>query len=304
MSGEQRQRELGSRPTIQDVAELAGVSIATVSRVLNSHPDVSPSTRAEVLKRVSDLGYVSNRVAEPRVSQRVRLVALAVPDVRDEYVTEIVAAATDELLEHGARLVLCPVERRNGGTAPLRERLLPGTTDGGLLILPAESSDQLIALQESGYRFVLIEPAMPVDDAVPVVAATNWAGARMATEHLIGLGHTHIAIVTGPPEWRISEERLAGYHAALLAAGIPLSSRLVQTSDTTIAGGRDAGAHLLSLAHAPSAIIALNDAMAVGVLEAARALSLHVSHDLSVVAFDDLTPATITSPQLTAVQQP
>jgi LacI family transcriptional regulator len=177
-------------------------------------------------------------------------------------------------------------------------------TDGALLILPSETSEQLLALKESGYPFVVVEPAMPVDDAIPAVAATNWAGARMATEHLIGLGHTHIGVITGPPAWRISEERLAGYHAALLTAGIPLSSRLVQSADATIAGGREAGERLLSLAHTPSAILALNDAMAIGVLEAARARDLDVPHDLSVVGFDDVTAATITTPPLTVVQQP
>jgi LacI family transcriptional regulator len=303
MSSDRRQRDGGGRPTIQDVAELAGVSIATVSRVLNSHPDVSPATRAQVLKHVSRLGYVSNRMAEPRVGQPVRLIGLAVPDLRDESVNEIVASATEALLEQGARLVICPPERRNGGTS-LRERLLPGTTDGGLLILPTERSEHLLALRESGYPFVVIEPAMPVDEGIPAVAATNWAGAKMAAEHLIGLGHTHIGIITGPSEWRISEERLAGYHAALLTAGIPLASRLVQPADATIAGGRAAAEHQLDLTHAPSAIIALNDAMAVGVLEAARGRGLHVPHDLSVVGFDDVTAATITTPRLTAVQQP
>jgi LacI family transcriptional regulator len=303
MSIDRRQRDNGGRPTIQDVAELAGVSIATVSRVLNSHPDVSPATRAEVLKFVSELGYVSNRVAEPRVGQRVRLIGLAVPDLRDESVNEIVTAATDALLEHGARFVICPPERRNGGVS-LRDRLLPGTTDGALLILPTASGDQLATLQESGFPFVVVEPAMAIAEGIPAVAATNWAGARMATEHLIGLGHTHIGIITGPEEWRISEERLAGYNAALLAAGIPLSSRLVQTADASISGGREAAERLLAAAHAPTAIVALNDAMAVGVLEAARARRVNVPHDLSVVGFDDVTVAAITTPGLTAVQQP
>jgi len=243
-------------------------------------------------------------VADPRIGQRVRLIGLAVPDLRNDYVTEIVASATEALLELGARLVLCPPERRNGNGPPLRERLLSGLTDGALLILASEPNDQLLALRESGYPFVVIEPTMPIDEGIPAVAATNWAGAKMATEHLISLGHTHIGIITGPPEWRISEERLAGYNAALLTAGMPLSSRLVQPADATIAGGREAADRLLGLTHAPSAILALNDAMAIGVLEAARARRIHVPHDLSVVGFDDVSAASITTPALTTVQQP
>jgi LacI family transcriptional regulator len=171
--------------------------------------------------------------------------------------------------------------------------------------MPSEDNDELVSLQESGYPFVVVEPKVTIDERIPAVAATNWAGARTATEHLIGLGHTHIGVVTGPREWRVTEERLAGYHAALLAASLPLSTRVVQDSpEITIAGGRDAAEKLLSLSHPPSAIIALNDAMAVGVLAAARARGLTVPHDLSIIGFDDVETASITTPALTAVQQP
>lgn len=293
------------RVTIQDVADLAGVSIATVSRVLNSHPDVSAGTRVEVLKHAEETGYVSNRVLEPRANARVRLIGLAVPDLRGHYVAEIIAAVTEALHDLGARLVICTADRKNGHTAPLRDRLLPDMTDGALFILPSDAGESFVALGESGYPFVVIEPTMSIDESIPVVAATNWAGAKNATEHLLGLGHTHIGIVTGPAHWRISEERLAGYHAALLAASLPLSSRLVQEAeDATIAGGREAAERLLSASRTPTAIIALNDAMAVGVLEAARAQRMVVPHDLSVVGFADVETASITTPALTAVQQP
>ncbi len=306
MSIEKRVRNGNTgRVTIQDVADLAGVSIATVSRVLNSHPDVSPVTRAEVLKHAHETGYVSNRTVELLPSGRVRLIGLTVPDLRGHYVTEIVASASDALHELGARLVICSPDRKNGNGASLRDRLLPDTTEGALLISPSDPGEELVALRESGYPFVVIEPTTVVDESIPAVAATNWAGAKGATEHLIGLGHTHIGIITGPAHWRISEERLAGYHGALLAASLPLSSRLVQVAgDATIAGGREAAERLLALAHAPTAILALSDAMAVGALTAARARKLAVPHDLSIVGFDDVETASITTPALTAVQQP
>lgn len=295
----------GSRVTIQDVADLAGVSIATVSRVLNGHPDVSPVTRAEVLKHVTETGYVNNRGPDARPAAKLRLISLAVPDLRGQYVAEIVAAASDALHDLGARLVICSADRKNGDSMSLRERLLPGTTDGALLILPAEAGDELVALQQSGYPFVAIEPIASLDEGIPAVTATNWAGARAATEHLIGLGHTHIGIVTGPAHWRISQERLAGYHAALLAASLPLSNRLVQEADDAgIAAGRDAADRLLGLSRPPTAMVALSDAMAVGALAAARSRGMAVPHDLSIVGFDDLETASITTPALTTVQQP
>lgn len=304
MSSEKRARNgSGGRVTIQDVADLAGVSIATVSRVLNSHPDVSPLTRAQVLKYVNESGYMSNRVIELRPVGRARLIGLAVPDLRGHYVSEIVSAATDALHDLNARFVICSPDR--GSDASLRERLLPDTTEGALLITPSDPGEELLALQESGYPIVVIEPTMSIDEGIPAVSATNWAGAKAATEHLLSLGHTHIGVITGPREWRISEERLAGYHAALLAASLPLSTRVVQeTSETTIPGGRDAAQKLLSLSHPPSAIIALSDAMAVGALAAARAQGLSVPHDLSIVGFDDVETASIATPALTAVQQP
>lgn len=295
----------GGRVTIQDVADLAGVSIATVSRVLNGHPDVSPLTRAEVLKHAQDTGYVTSRAVEARPSGRVRLIGLAVPDLRGQYVGEIVASATEAFHDLGARMVICTSDRHNNAAGSLRERLLADLTDGALLILPSETDEDLVTLRESGYPFVVIEPTMAIDESIPAVAATNWAGAKTATEYLIGLGHTQIGIITGPAQWRISEERLAGYHAALLAASLPLSSRLVQVAeDTTITGGRVAAERLLSLSRTPTAVIALNDAMAVGVLTAARARGLGVPHDLSVIGFDDVETASITTPALTAVQQP
>ncbi len=305
MSPEKRLRNgSNGRVTIQDVADLAGVSIATVSRVLNSHPDVSIRTRAEVLKHAQQTGYISSKGIEVRSLGRMRLIGLAVPDLREPTVAEIVTAAADAFHELGARFVLCSADQSNGFTS-LRERLLPDTVDGALVIFPSEVSGELLAMQQSGYPLVVIEPTVQIDEEIPAVTATNWAGTKAATEHLIGLGHTHIGFITGPRAWRISTERLAGYHAALLAASLPLSSRLVQEApDRTIAGGREAADRLLSLAHVPTAIVAMNDAMAVGALEIARTRGLGVPHDLSIVGFDDVAMAGITTPALTTVQQP
>jgi LacI family transcriptional regulator len=295
-----------ARVTIQHIADLAGVSVATVSRVLNSHPDVSPATRNEVLRHARELGYASSRIraippphARPR--KRTRLIGLSVPEVRGDYVTEIMTGAMDGLHDRDARLVIC-----TGGRTPasLSEQLMPGLTDGALLILPSDGRAELAALQESGYPFVVVEPTMPLDPSVPAVAATNWAGARSATELLVELGHTHIGIITGPEEWQISQDRLAGYQAALLAAGLPLVPHLRRSTSLTIGGGHQAACELLALPHVPSAIFALNTQIAVGVLRAAREMSLRVPQDLSLVTFDDVEMASVTMPSLTAVRQP
>ncbi|MGH2443640.1 MAG: LacI family DNA-binding transcriptional regulator [Chloroflexota bacterium] len=294
------------RVTIQDVAELAGVSVATVSRVLNSHPDVSPATRSDVLRHARDLGYVSNRVAilpsiDARARRRTRLIGLSVPAARSEYVAEIVVGAMEALHDRDARLVIC-----SEGRAPtsLTEQLMPGVTDGALLVLPTDGKEDLAGLQESGYPFVVIEPTMALDAGMPAVAATNWAGARSATEYLVEMGHTHIGIITGPDFWQISQDRLAGYHAALLAAGLPMVPHLHRNGELSIESGYRMTRELLALAHVPTAIFALSTELALGALRAAREDGLRVPDDLSLVTFDDVATASITTPTITAVRQP
>jgi DNA-binding LacI/PurR family transcriptional regulator len=298
--------ERAPRVTIQDVADTAGVSVATVSRVLNAHPDVSPATRREVLRHARELGYVSNRTAAPpsrdmRPRRRTRLIGLSVPEIRSQYVAEIMTGAIEALHDRDARLVICSGSRT---PVPLRDQLMPGVTDGGLLILPADGAAELAALQESRYPFVVIEPTHALDATIPAVAVTNWGGAKAATEYLIGLGHTHIGIITGPEDWQVSQDRLAGYHAALLTAGLPMVPHLRRATDLTIEGGARAARELLALPHCPTALFALGTDAAIGVLRAARESGLGVPEDLSVLTFDDVQAASIVTPALTAVRQP
>jgi LacI family transcriptional regulator len=184
------------------------------------------------------------------------------------------------------------------------DHLLHGATDGSLLVLPSESSAELRQIQRIGLPFVVIDPSVPLDEDVPVVAAANWAGARRATEHLIGLGHTRIGVITGPRDWCATIDRLAGYHSALLAAGLPIVPEYVREADFSIEPAQEAANALLALPSRPTAIFAMNDLMAVGVLRAARLQRLHVPEDLSVVGFDDVEMASLASPALTTVSQP
>jgi LacI family transcriptional regulator len=292
-----------SRAAIRDIAERAGVSLATVSRVLNGRPDVSAATRATVLQYVREAGYLSNRVA--RASYESSIIALSVPYIRGDYITEVITGAVEALNERGARLLICSAQASPDPAISLRERLMQGATDGALLIAPSEPNVELNALYSSGYPFVVIDPLVSVPEHIPVVASANWAGAKLATEHLIALGHTHIGLITGPENWSASIDRLAGYQAAMLAAGLPLAPALVQTaSELSIAGGAIAAEQLLSRSHSPSAVVAMNDYIALGVVRAARERRLNVPSDISVVGFGDLELASIVTPALTTVQQP
>lgn len=293
-----------TRVRIHDVAERAGVSIATVSRVLNDHPDVSPGTRDEVLRHARDLGYISaGRRQEPTAAPKTQLIALSVPSIQTDYVKEIVAGAVEALHHRDARLVICS---RDNGVAEqsLPDQLLRDMTDGALLLMSQDPPEELRALLHSGYPVVVIDPTTPLDDSVPAVGSTNWAGGRVATEYLISLGHTHVGVITGPPSIRVSADRLAGYQAALLSAGLPLLPKLVHEADWTSEGGYRAAQRVLAVPGRPTAIFAFNDAMAVGAIRAARDQGIDVPRDLSVVGFDDIDLASLTMPALTTVRQP
>jgi len=294
----------GSRLVIRDVAALTGVSVATVSRVLNGRPDVSPTTRDLVLRHVRERGYVTSRSARALTSGRTGLIGLTVPSMLGDYFTQIAAGATDALYERDARLVVCPTRHEHDREASLLQRLMHGTTDGTLVILPSESPAELAALHRQGYPFVVIDPPDNIDDGIPVVSAAHWSGAKMATEHLLALGHRRIGVITGEREKCASRDRVAGYFSALLAAGLPPDLGLIVASDFSIDGGSAAAHDLLACSAAPTAIFALNDNMAVGVLRAARERGLDVPGRLSVIGFDDVEMASIVVPGLTTIRQP
>jgi LacI family transcriptional regulator len=289
------------RVTIRDVAELAGVSIATVSRVANGRADVASETRRAVEQVIREQGY--------RGGRRVRttptgLIGIAIPLVQPAYFAEILSGATEALYEHGMRPVLCQTRHSHEREMSLVERLADGETDGAIIVLPEESAAELRALATHGFRYVVVDPHAAVGDGVAVVAAAHSSGAMQATTHLLELGHRRIGAITGPAGWTATEERLRGYHAALAGAGLLPDPDLVVHADFQTDGGRAAALDLLGRPDPPTAVFAFNDSMAIGVLQAASDRGLRVPADLSVVGFDDTTEATIAVPALTTVRQP
>ena len=290
--------------TIRDIAGLAGVSIATVSRVLNGRPDVSEGTREAVLRVVREQRYSANRSARGLSAGRTGLVGVTLPIVQAPYFSFILSGAAEALYERDMRIVLCPTQHEHDREVSLLERVVDGVTDGALLVLPEESNEELQALRGHGYRFVVVDPLRPLDESIPAVSAANSSGANAAMQHLFSLGHRRIAAITGPPGGMATEERLKGYHAALAAAGVMPDPALLVESDFKISGGYAAASHLLALPEPPTAIFAFNDNLAVGALQAARSHGLEVPRDLSIVGFDDAEEASIVSPPLTTVRQP
>jgi LacI family transcriptional regulator len=241
--------------------------------------------------------------AEP-ASGRTGLLGVIVPILYDLYFSALLAGAAEVAYEHETRLVLSPTLHEHAREVSLLDRLMHGLTDGALIVLPEESSAELELALDDDYPFVVVDPLMPLDERIPSVAAAHRSGADQAMEHLLGLGHRRIGAITGPPGWVATEERLAGYQAALTAAGIAPEPGLDVASDYEFAPGAEAARVLLDLPKPPTAIFAFNDAIALGVLRAAYERGVRVPDDLSVVGFDDIKYATIVSPALTTVRQP
>ena len=293
------------RPTtIRDIARLAGVSIATVSRVLNDRPDVSPETREAVLEVVRRLGFSTNRSARSLSAGRTGFVGVTLPIVHAPYFSFILAGASEALYEQDMRVILCPTLHQYEREVTLLDRLMHGTTDGSLLLLPEESDEELKALQEQHYPFVVVDPRIHLDEDIPSVSAAHASGAKRATEHLLSLGHRRIAVITGLEGWMANEERLTGYHAALAAAGVMPDPELEVASNWLISGGYEAAISLFDLKDPPTAIFAFNDNLAIGAMRAARSRLVRVPEDLSIVGFDDSEEAAIVTPALTTVRQP
>jgi LacI family transcriptional regulator len=295
----------GPRVTIRDVASLAGVSAATVSRVINGHADVSDQAREAVMRVVRESGYNPSRSPRGAVgTTRTGLVGVTLPNLHHSYFSGILAGAVEALHEHDMRMVLCPTHHEHKREASLLERLMRGTTDSALLILPEESASELSALGEHGFRFVIVDPHQTPDERVPTVSAAHISGASAAVDHLLGLGHRRVAAITGPRGWIATEERLRGYRASLAARGILPDPALERAGDFSVTDGYAAMGELLALDEPPSAVFAFNDMLAIGAMQAAREHGLTVPDDLSVIGFDDTFEASIVTPRLTTVRQP
>ncbi|MEP6813486.1 MAG: LacI family DNA-binding transcriptional regulator [Actinomycetota bacterium] len=292
------------RATIREIAELAGVSIATVSRVMNGREDVSAETRELVQRIVRERGYTTNRSARGLSAGKTGLIGGTVPMLHYPYFSYLLAGVADALYEQDMRLVLCPTMHEHEREVTLLERLMHGTTDGAVIILPEESSDELELLLNHGYRFVVIDPLLPLNDRIPAVSAAHTAGADQAMKHLLSLGHKRIGAITGPRGWKATDDRRRGYYAGLAEAGIAPDPALEVESNFEVAGGAIAASQLLGLDDPPTAIFAFNDNMAIGAMQAARARGVRVPDELSVVGFDDLEEAELVTPALTTIRQP
>jgi LacI family transcriptional regulator len=215
----------------------------------------------------------------------------------------MLAGAAEGVYEQGLKLILCPTWHDHAREISLLERLRH-ETDGTLLILPEQSSDELARILAVPYPVVVIDPLMPLDERVPAVLYGHAAGAEQGMRHLLALGHRRIAAITGPPGWMAEVERLRGYTAALAAAGLEHDRALVLSADFEVEPGAEAAGRLLDLPDRPTAIFCFNDWMAVGAMRAAHERGLRVPGDVSVMGYGDVDWASYLTPALTTIRQP
>jgi len=291
------------RPTIYDVARLAGVSTATVSRALNGTGQIAASTRATIEAAVEQLGYRPNTIARSLVTKTTQTIALLLPDITNPFYAALVNGIQQTALSHGHTMLLCTTasdaEREEHYLRVLRAKQVDGALVDGLVLPP----DRIARFVEDGFPIVCLD--RDIDSrSIPLVQVDNRLGGRIATEHLIDLGHTRIGHVTGAGELGISDERLAGYRDALTGAGLPVDFQLVEEGRFTDDGGHDAARRLLEREPGVTAIFAANDLSALGVLNAVAEAGRRVPDDVSVVGFDDLHLSAYTAPPLTTIRQP
>jgi LacI family transcriptional regulator len=281
---------------VRDIAAAAGVSIATVSRVLNDHVSVAPRTRELVLQAMARSG------ADAPEGRR-RTVHVRCPYLLTDYFGLIVSSIAETLRLHGVRMVL------DAGVSAQHADVLTTLpdepdVDAAILILPPEDGERLVALARRGFPFVVVDPRTAPPPDIASVSAAHLAGARALTAHLVDLGHRDIGVIAGPLDWLAGDARTAGHHAALAQAGVLPARHRVHHVEPTAAEGVRAAAELLDEPNRPTAIVCFNDKLAVGALQAAHDRGLRVPADLSIAGFDDIDLSRATRPALTTVRQP
>ena len=288
-----------ARVTIGDVAEQAGVSIATVSRVVNGRYGVAVETQGRVQSVIDDLGYESSLVARSLRSRRTNVLGIIVPDL-EPFSAELLKGAARAIHWTGLELIVYSggghVRDQVGWERRYLSRLNGTLTDGTILVTPTVTEVATSA------PVVAVDPHAGMS-GLPTVASQNLEGAVKATEYLIGLGHRRIGFIAGRPDLESAAVREQGYRLALEQAGIPFDPELVRVGSYTKEATEAPAHELLELANPPTAVFAANDVSAIETMEVAGELGLSIPEDLSVIGFDNIPESALSTPPLTTIDQ-
>jgi LacI family transcriptional regulator len=288
---------------MRDVAERAGLSVSTVSHVINNTRAVSDESRQRVTQAMEELGYKPNALARSLRRQKSNTLGMIVPDSANPFFAEVARAIEDASFAQNYSVILCnsegDLEKQQAYTNVLIENRV-----AGILFVAAGVSTELVNdLSRRRVPLIVVDREVPGVE-VDTVMTHHAQGGCLATRHLIDLGHRRIACIAGNSEVSPSAERLTGYRQTLEENGLAYNEALVVKGDFQYESGYQATSYLLTLQARPTAVFACNDLMAVGCISAACELGLRVPDDLSVVGFDDVRLASFTNPPLTTVAQP
>jgi LacI family transcriptional regulator len=291
--------------TLEEIAKLAGVSRSTVSRVINEHPHVRDEVRERVWDVVRQVGFQPRLAARSLVTNRTQVIGLLIPEAvstifTQPYFSLLIGGITKACNQHRYQLMLSLFMHRSEQESLYRRVVRSGYLDGVIVASSHEDDPLVPRLLADGIPFVSV--SQHEDARVNYVDVDNVDGARMATEHLLRLGHRRVATITGPLSMAPGRDRLTGYNQALAARNVPHDDGLVAISDFTEEGARASFRQLLP--HKPSAIFAASDLMAIGALQAIKDANLSAPDDVALVGFDDLPLASVVDPALTTVRQP
>jgi LacI family transcriptional regulator len=272
--------------TIQDVAKTAGVSVSTVSRVLNGKVDVASETQDRIRSVIDDLGYTTNLAARSMRSFKKNMVGLIMPDIAYPFAVEVMKGVNRAIAESEFDLLVYTTgDVRKSGRASHEQKyvslLSNSITDGVIIVAPVTGEFSTEA------PIVSIDPLMS-DPNYPSVHATNYQGATDAMNYLLGLGHTRIGFISGRAELESSNRRLKGYRDAIEKAGLSIDEKLIAYGDYTTETGAKCAHELLSGDNPPSAIFASNDQAAMGVFQVAQEMGIRIPEDLSLIGFDNI----------------
>ena len=297
--------QIGRRATILDVAREAGVSMKTVSRVVNDEPNVRPETRQAVRDAVSRLQFRPNLSARSLAGAKSFLLGLLFDNPSLAYVSDLQLGAVSRCRESGYHLVVEPIDCGSPGAGEMALELAARLRVDGLILTPpvCDSVAVLDALESVGAEYVRIAPSSELGRSARVFM-DDAAAAQQMTDRLLELGHRRIGLIRGPPDHAATHLRHAGFTAALTAFGLLEDPELVRQGDFSFRSGALCARSLLELPQPPTAIFASNDDMALGGMSAAHRLGISLPEQLSIAGFDDTPVAQIVWPTLTTVRQP
>lgn len=288
--------------TIKDIADLAGVSKTTVSKVLNNKDDkISNITRQKILDIVKEKNYIPNKMAQSLVTKKTKTIGIIIPDIRNPFFTDIVRGAEDKAVKEGYNIILCNTDENVDKEIKAFNTLVEKMVDG-IIFAPSSKID----LNSKEYNLstkpiVLVDKKLDIKNLKGIVSLDNEEGTHLEMNHLVEMNHKRILYLSGPLKNEIARDRLKGYKKALKEANIEYDENLVIQGEYSLDWGYEIIKSLKNINF--TAICAANDLIAIGAIKALKERNIQIPKDISIVGFDDIQTSSIIEPQLTTIKQ-